>query len=107
MGPGFLAYSESSVAVCVPSPHMSSLDLDAICNIAVQILEQKAPCQQDPGQEEDEEEFEDQAEYDSILISSAGDLVTALSSALGSNFSQGFNTFFPLISKYYVSVFYD
>jgi hypothetical protein len=54
---------------------------------------------------DDEEEFEDQSEYDSILISSAGELVAALSYALGPNFSQGFNTFFPLISKYYVSVF--
>ena len=104
MGPGFLAFSESSVAVWVPSPHISSLDLDGICNIAVQILEQKAFCQKDPGLD-DEEEFEDQSEYDSMLISAAGDLVAALSSALGPNFSQGFNTFFPLISKYYVSVF--
>lgn len=107
MGPGFLTFRESSVAVLVPSPHISSLDLDAISNIAIQILEQKAPCQQDPGQDEDEEESEDQAEYDSLLISSAGDLVAALSSALGPNFSQGFDTYFPLISKYYVSVFYD
>jgi hypothetical protein len=105
VGPGFLAYSESSVVVWVPSPHISSLDLDVICNIAVEILEQKAFCQKDPGQD-DEEEFEDQSEYDSILISSASDLVAALSSALGSNFSQGFNTFFPLVSKYCVSVFY-
>ena len=106
MGPGFLAYSEPNVAVWVLSPHISPLDLEAICNIAVQILEQKAFCQMDPGLD-DEEEFEDQSEYDSILISAAGDLVAALSSALGSNFSQAFDTFFPLISKYYVSVFYD
>ncbi|KAF8159659.1 armadillo-type protein [Crassisporium funariophilum] len=76
-------------------------NLAAICNIAVQILEQKAFCQQDPDQDEDEEAPEDQAEYDSVLISSAGDLVAALASALGSDFSQAFDTFFPLISKYY------
>lgn len=81
------------------------LDLDAICNIAEQILEQKAPCQKDPGQDDDQDTYEDQAEYDSILISSAVDLVSALSSALGPDFSQGFYTFFPLIS-HYVSVFY-
>ena len=81
------------------------LDLNDICTIAVQILQQKAPCQQDPGQEDDEEAPEDQAEYDSILISSAGDLVAALASALGPDFSQGFDTFFPLLSKYYVSLF--
>jgi importin-4 len=77
---------------------------DHISSIAVQILEQKAFCQQDPDQDEDEEAPEDQAEYDSVLISSAGDLVAALANALGSDFLPAFTTFFPLISKYYVRV---
>jgi importin-4 len=68
----------------------------------VQILEQKSFCQNDPDQDEDEEAPEDQAEYDSVLISSAGDLVSSLANVLGANFAEGFNTFFPLISKYYV-----
>ena len=71
----------------------------------MQILEQKAFCQQDPDQDEEEEAPEDSAEYDSVLISSAGDLVAALANALGADFSQAFNTFFPLISRYYVRVF--
>ncbi|KAG2358846.1 hypothetical protein BDR07DRAFT_1452567 [Suillus spraguei] len=75
--------------------------LDAICSIAVQVLEQKALCQQDPDQDETEEAPEDQAEYDSVLISSAGDLVSSLANALGNDFAQAFSTFFPLISKYY------
>jgi len=75
--------------------------LEKLCSIAAQILEQKALCQQDPDQDEDEEAPEDQAEYDSVLISSAGDLVAALANALGADFAQVFNTFFPLISKYY------
>ncbi|KAF5383571.1 hypothetical protein D9615_003515 [Tricholomella constricta] len=75
--------------------------LETICNIAIQILEQKAFCQQDPDQDEDEEAPEDQAEYDSVLISSAGDLVSALASALGPDFTPAFNKFFPLIAKYY------
>jgi hypothetical protein len=100
-----LTRRESSLSVWVPSLTFLVVDLDAICTIAVQILEQKATCQQDPGQDDDEETPEDQAEYDSILVSSAGDLVAALAAALGPDFSQGFNTFFPLISKYYVSVF--
>ncbi|KAJ3571829.1 hypothetical protein NP233_g3504 [Leucocoprinus birnbaumii] len=75
--------------------------LEDICNIAIQILEQKAFCQQDPDQEEDEVAPEDQAEYDSVLISSAGDLVAALAAGLGSEFGPAFNTFFPLIAKYY------
>ncbi|KAG1864849.1 armadillo-type protein [Suillus subluteus] len=75
--------------------------LDVICSIAVQVLEQKALCQQDPDQDETEEAPEDQAEYDSVLISSAGDLVSSLANALGNDFAQAFSTFFPLISKYY------
>ncbi|KDR80526.1 hypothetical protein GALMADRAFT_240827 [Galerina marginata CBS 339.88] len=74
---------------------------DSICSIAMQILEQKAFCQQDPDQDETEEAPEDQAEYDSVLISSAGDLVASLANALGSDFAQAFTTFYPLIAKYY------
>ncbi|KAF8892069.1 armadillo-type protein [Infundibulicybe gibba] len=76
-------------------------DLETISNIAIQILEQKAFCQQDPDQDEDEEAPEDQAEYESVLISSAGDLVAALANCLGADFAPAFGTFFPLISKYY------
>ncbi|KAL4258626.1 Armadillo-like helical [Pleurotus pulmonarius] len=75
--------------------------LEEVCNIAVQVLEQKAFCQQDPDQDAEEEAPEDQAEYDSVLISSAGDLVSALANTIGGGFSQAFGTFFPLISKYY------
>ncbi|KAJ8521728.1 hypothetical protein ONZ45_g1611 [Pleurotus djamor] len=75
--------------------------LDEVCNIAIQILEQKAFCQQDPDQDSEEEAPEDQAEYDSVLISSAGDLVSALANTIGSDFDKAFNVFFPLISKYY------
>lgn len=78
-------------------------ELETICNIAIQILEQKAFCQQDPDQDEEEEAPEAQAEYDSVLISSAGDLVASLANALGQDFAPAFNRFYPLISKYYVS----
>ena len=76
---------------------------DALANIAVQVLEQKATCQQDPDQDETEEVPEDSAEYDSILISAAGDLVASLANALGRDFASAFPTFFKLISRYYVS----
>lgn len=79
------------------------VELENISNIAVQILEQKALCQQDPDQDESDEPLEDQAEFDSVLISSAGDLVAALANVLGSDFAPAFQIFFPLISKYYVS----
>lgn len=78
-------------------------ELEAICTIAIQILEQKAFCQQDPDQDEDEEAPDAQAEYDSVLISSAGDLVAALANALGPDFAPAFSRFYPLISKFYVS----
>lgn len=71
----------------------------------MQVLEQKALCQQDPDQDEDEEAPEDQAEYDSVLISAAGDLVSSLANVQGADFAPSFVTFFPLISKYYVSSF--
>ena len=77
---------------------------DAFANIAVQVLEQKAICQQDPDQDEAEEAPEDSAEYDSILISSAGDLVASLATALGPDFVSGYERFAPLITKYYVSL---
>lgn len=82
-------------------------EYDTICKIALQILEQKAFCQQDPDQDETEEAPEDQAEYDSVLIASAGDLVAALANAYGQDFVQAFNTFFVQISKYYVSSRHD
>jgi hypothetical protein len=78
------------------------IDYERICAIAMQILEQKSFCQQDPDQDEADEAPEDQAEYDSVLISSAGDLVAALATAYGPEFSQAFNTFLPLVAKYYV-----
>ena len=46
-----------------------------------------------------------QAEYDSVLISSAGDLVAAIANTLGADFEPAFRKFFPLIAKYYVSTF--
>lgn len=77
--------------------------VESFANIAVQVLEQKAICQQDPDQDEAEDAPEDSAEYDSILISSAGDLVAALATALGADFANGYEKFAPLIMKYYVS----
>jgi rRNA processing protein Krr1/Pno1 len=83
---------------------MHDVELEDIGTIAAQILEQKALCQQDPDQEEDEvTETEDQAEYDSVLISSAGDVVSAMAATLGADFQQALATFLPLVAKYYVS----
>ena len=67
------------------------------------ILEQKAVCQQDPDQDESEEPPEETAEYDTMLIGSAGDLIAALATTLGPAFTPLFQTFYPQIVKYYVS----
>jgi hypothetical protein len=80
-------------------------ELEDISAIAVQVLEQKALCQNDPDQDDQEEAPEDQAEYDSVLISSAGDLVSSLANVLGADFAPAFGTFFPLVAKYYVRTF--
>jgi importin-4 len=106
VGPAFV----EGRMLCQPifSPYVylmaHSTDLETVCGIAIQILEQKAFCQQDPDQDEEEEAPEDQAEYDSVLISSAGDLVAALAGALGADFAPAFIKFFPLIAKYYVRI---
>ncbi|KAF7294475.1 Importin N-terminal domain-containing protein [Mycena kentingensis (nom. inval.)] len=75
--------------------------LDEISKMALEILDQKAECQQDPDQDQEEEAPEDQAEYETVLISSAGDVVAAIANALGADFAPAFGTFFPLIAKYY------
>lgn len=76
--------------------------METLCTLVATILEQKALCQQDPDQDEDEEAPEDSAEYDTVLISSAGDVVAALAEVLGADFAPAFTTFFPLIAKFYV-----
>ncbi|KAJ7623266.1 armadillo-type protein [Roridomyces roridus] len=75
--------------------------LEEISQMAMQILDQKAECQQDPDQDDEEEAPEDQAEYETVLISSAGDVVAAIANALGADFAPAFGAFYPLITKYY------
>ncbi|KAJ7890594.1 armadillo-type protein [Mycena olivaceomarginata] len=75
--------------------------LEEISRMAMEILDQKAECQQDPDQDDEEEAPEDQAEYETVLISSAGDVVASIANALGADFAPAFNAFFPAIAKYY------
>ncbi|KAL1684221.1 armadillo-type protein [Schizophyllum commune] len=74
---------------------------EQLCKIAIVILEQKAYCQTDPDQDESEEAPEDSAELEGVLIGSACDLVSSMAIALGEKFQAAFQTFFPLITKYY------
>ncbi|KAG8982413.1 hypothetical protein FRB90_006820 [Tulasnella sp. 427] len=81
-------------------PGMLTTYFNDICRNIQAILEGKSLCQQDPDADEDDEPLEEQAEFDSVLISATGDLVSALASVLGQDFSQVFGTFLPLIAKY-------
>lgn len=83
------------------------LDEEQLCKIAIVILEQKAYCQTDPDQDESEEAPEDSAELEGVLIGSACDLVSSMAIALGEKFQAAFQTFFPLITKYYVRVYHS
>lgn len=76
-----------SVSQIFISAKFRAVDLEEICHIAIQILEQTAICYQDPGQVEVHEPMDDQAEYGSMLISSAGDLVADLTAVLSADFA--------------------
>ena len=105
VGPAFFQGSESINTSVGAFANPCFPDLETICDIAIQILEQKAVCQQDPDQDDEDVAPEYQAEYDSVLISSAGDLVASIANTLGADFEPAFRKFFPLIAKYYVSCF--
>ena len=81
---------------------MRNVDFEELSKIASDVLEQRSTCQQDPDQDEDDVPLDDQAEYDSVLVSSAGDLVAALADVLGPEFEKVFGAFLPSIMKYYV-----
>lgn len=111
LGPAFIepckSFDELPQSLLRPglTPDTTSYpDLNEVCTFTLQILERKALCQQDPDQE-DEDELEDgeQAEYESVLISSAMDVLGALAGALGPDFSKPFESFMGPTFKYYVS----
>jgi importin-4 len=72
--------------------------------MCVKILSGKSLAQVDPDQGEEEEGIEELAEMDSFLIGACEDVVSALASVLGQDFSNSFNQFLPLIAQYYVSL---
>lgn len=82
--------------------HLSK-DLNEACTYTLQILERKALCQQDPDQDEADVLEEEQAEYESVLIAAAADIVGSLASVIGPDFAQAFESFMPAMFKFYVS----
>lgn len=81
----------------------SCVVLKETCENVSSILEGKHVCQNDPDADEDDLPLEEQAEFDSVLISSTSDVIATLASVLGSDFAQMFGSFLPLIAKYTVS----
>lgn len=75
--------------------------LEDIANGAVEILEKKSLCQQDPdGDDEAAGADADSSEYESALISNATDIFGAMAAVLGPDFGQAFGQVLPLISMY-------
>jgi importin-4 len=106
VGPAFLVNSKTIINFQFYVPQSSGAELEDVSDMLNDILQQKALCQQDPDQEDEPSSgSEDQAEYDSVLISAAGDVVAALANAFGADFQQPLHIFLPLIMKYYVSIY--
>ena len=74
--------------------------LDQIATSAIEILERKSLCQQDPDADDNLDPDSDASEYESALISNAMDIFGAMANVLGNDFSQAFGTVLPLIAKY-------
>ncbi|KZT55244.1 ARM repeat-containing protein [Calocera cornea HHB12733] len=75
---------------------------EEIANLAMAVLDKSHLCQQDTdaAEEDPEDVIEDQAEYDSVLTSSAMDLVAGLAHAYAGAFKNAFPKFLPLIAQY-------
>lgn len=95
VGPGMISQRFSK-----PLNSGTSLHVDGLALIILQILQQEHACQtvQDA---EDASQEDDQAEQDAYVISSAADAMCCLAFALGPAFNGYFRNFLPLISKWY------
>lgn len=80
------------ILFCVP-------EFAKIAEYAANVLKGES-LSQDEEEDEDEEELEEESE----LVSSAADLVGALATVLGSDFSAEFGKLLPLLRGYYVSL---
>ncbi|KAK9478306.1 armadillo-type protein [Lipomyces japonicus] len=86
-----------TVKLC--GPGIVGDDLEGIATQILAVLKKSHRCQileDDP----EEEDLEDAAEYDVMLIDSAFDVVVALAAAFGSDFNSYFRTFSPIIQKF-------
>ena len=85
---------------------LTLLGLDQVATYAIEILEKKAVCQQDPDDDDEHVDADaDSSEYESALVSNAADVFGAMATVLGSDFAQAFHSVLPLISRYSVNPF--
>ncbi|KAI7907017.1 armadillo-type protein [Cokeromyces recurvatus] len=91
---------EFVTALRLMGPFIVSGCLEDVAQILLEIFQKKSLCQQtfDDG---DYEEEDDEIESESLLITSAGDLVAALCETVGPNFAKYFEVYMPLMIKYY------
>ncbi|WVQ81301.1 hypothetical protein IAT38_003424 [Cryptococcus sp. DSM 104549] len=74
--------------------------LDEIATFAIEILEKKSLCQQDPDGDDENAAEADSSEYEAALVSNAADVFGAMATVLGPDFEQAFGQVLPLIAKY-------
>lgn len=81
-------------------PALVADHLDKVATLAIEILEKKSLCQQDPDGDDDGAAEADSSEYESALISNAADVFGAMACVLGPDFAQAFDRVLPLIANY-------
>ncbi len=101
-GPALVEGREASIIAQGASLTFS--DLDEVATFAIEILEKKSVCQQDPDEDDENVDADaDSSEYESALVSNASDVFGAMATVLGPDFAQAFGSVLPLISRYSVS----
>lgn len=94
----------SALAECIGTcgPALVEGRREAILGHVRAILEQRHECQQTGGLDD----FADleTSEYEAVVISNSVEVLSAMASAYGPSFAEEFGNFFPLITKYYVSL---
>jgi hypothetical protein len=70
-----------------------------LANVLLEVLKRTHPCQID--YEEDNPEQLEETEYESIVISSASDVIASMALVLGEQFKEYFEGFYPSIVSFY------
>lgn len=83
-------------------PHILKGEAERACAHVADILDQKSVCQIDSeARDEDAAAVEDISEYESVLISSATDLVGAMANVYAQDFIEPLKQLLPKVTKYY------